>query len=58
LRAHCRCTEATDRLIASAGWWQVTQARPLGPIAVKKGWPLVSIGPLSSSSRSVPLSFL
>lgn len=37
-----------------AGWWQVTQARPLPPIAVKNGWPLVSSGPFSTSTRRVP----
>ncbi len=45
---------AADRLIASAGWWQVMQARPLVPSGSKKGWPQVSSCPRSSSTRLVP----
>ncbi len=46
--------DAADRLMPSAGWWHVTQARPFGPKGSKNGWPRVSIGPPSSSSRSLP----
>jgi hypothetical protein len=31
--------------MASAGWWQVTQARPFVPSGAKNGWPRVSTVP-------------
>ena len=34
-----------ERLMAFAGWWQVTHARPFAPSGSKKGFPMVSIGP-------------
>ncbi len=46
--SHRRRAVAADRLIESAGWWQVTQARPFGPSGVKNGWPRVSSAPPSS----------
>jgi len=51
-------TLSTDKLIASAGWWHVTHARPFVPIGSKNGWPCVSIAPPVFRMPVRPCSFV
>jgi hypothetical protein len=50
-------TVATDNAIASCGWWQVTQPRPLVPSAAKNGWLRVSTAPPVLSTPTAPAEF-
>ena len=51
------CTVAAEMLMASAGWWQVTHARPLVPIGAKKGWVAVSTSPAALITPTAPARF-